>query len=51
MSVEEKSAAGTTEFEGRTYYFCHPSCKTAFDQNPRKFLVEPFRDKPVAVRR
>jgi Cu+-exporting ATPase len=47
MSIEEKDAAGTTQFGGRTYYFCHPSCKTAFDQNPQKFVI----DKPVAARR
>jgi Cu+-exporting ATPase len=51
MSVEENDATGTSQFEGRTYFFCNPSCKTAFDENPRKFLAESVTDKPVAARR
>ena len=39
MSIEEKDAAGTSQFEGRTYHFCNPACKTTFDQNPRKFVT------------
>jgi P-type Cu+ transporter len=38
MSIEEKDAATTTVYEGRTYFFCSPSCKTKFDQNPQTFL-------------
>ena len=38
MSFEEKDAAATTVYEGRTYIFCSPSCKTKFDQNPQAFL-------------
>lgn len=39
MNVEESGAAGTSQFEGRTYYFCNRSCKTTFDQNPKKFVT------------
>jgi YHS domain-containing protein len=37
MQIDEKKAAGTTEYKGTTYYFCALSCKTRFDQDPEKF--------------
>ena len=38
MQVNEQKAAGKSDFEGKTYYFCAPVCKTKFDQNPQKYL-------------
>ena len=38
MEVDEKSARHTTEHEGRTYYFCAPGCKKAFESEPGKYL-------------
>lgn len=38
MQVDEQSAAATSEHQGKTYYFCAPGCKTAFDENPGKYL-------------
>ncbi len=38
MSIEEKDAAATTVYGGKTYFFCSSSCKTKFDQNPQAFL-------------
>jgi YHS domain-containing protein len=37
MQVDEKTAAGKSEYQGRTYYFCSTSCKTRFDKEPEKF--------------
>jgi Cu+-exporting ATPase len=37
MEVEEKSAVGKVEHEGRVYYFCSDGCKAAFLKNPAKF--------------
>jgi YHS domain-containing protein len=37
MNVDEKAAAGKSEYQGKTYYFCAPACKTKFDQNPQKY--------------
>ena len=37
MNVEPDDAAGQSEFQGKTYYFCCNECKTEFDQNPQKF--------------
>ncbi|MBI5604373.1 MAG: heavy metal translocating P-type ATPase [Deltaproteobacteria bacterium] len=38
MSIEEKEAAATTVYGGRTYFFCSPSCRTDFDKDPESFL-------------
>ncbi len=37
MMVDEKRSAGTSVYQGKTYYFCGPSCKASFDKNPAKF--------------
>jgi len=39
MTVDEKKAAATSEYQGKKYYFCSPGCKKAFDQNPTKYLA------------
>lgn len=38
MTVEEDKAPATSEYKGKTYYFCAPGCKKAFDANPEQFL-------------
>jgi len=38
MEVDEASAKWKTEYKGKTYYFCAPGCKTAFEADPEKYL-------------
>ena len=38
MKVDEKTAKYTSKHEGRSYYFCAPGCKKAFDADPKKYL-------------
>jgi len=38
MQVDPKQAAGGSEYQGRTYYFCSPGCKRKFDDNPAKYV-------------
>ncbi len=38
MAVDEQHAAGKSEYNGKTYYFCAPSCKAKFDANPSAFV-------------
>lgn len=38
MQVDETKAAGTSEHNGKTYYFCAPGCKRKFDANPDLYL-------------
>ncbi len=38
MEVDERNASATSEYGGRTYYFCSQGCKAAFDKDPEKFV-------------
>jgi YHS domain-containing protein len=38
MNVDEKKAAATSEYKGKTYYFCAKACKEKFDFEPEKYL-------------
>ena len=38
MQVDPKTAAASYEHEGKTYYFCAPGCKAAFEKDPEKYL-------------
>jgi Cu+-exporting ATPase len=38
MMIDEKTAAGKSEYQGQTYYFCVAICKTKFDQDPGRYL-------------
>ncbi len=38
MAIDAESAAGTSEFEGKTFYFCSPACQEKFDANPARFI-------------
>lgn len=38
MKVLPANASATVEHEGKTYYFCHPSCAQKFSKNPASFL-------------
>ena len=37
MPVAEGRAAGTCEYEGRTYYFCSHGCLEKFSENPCRY--------------
>jgi YHS domain-containing protein len=37
MAVDEKKAAATTSYEGRTYHFCSSGCKSKFEEDPGKY--------------
>ena len=39
MAVDEASAAATSEYKGKTYYFCAPGCKERFDQSPERYIT------------
>ena len=37
MELDEKTAAGKSEYKGQTYYFCSTGCKKSFDKEPEKY--------------
>lgn len=38
MTVDEKTAKFKSEYKGKTFYFCAPGCKKAFDEKPEMYL-------------
>ena len=38
MQVDPATAAGTSEYQGRTYYFCSQSCLDKFQVSPERYL-------------
>jgi Cu+-exporting ATPase len=38
MEVDSATAAGSSEYEGTTYYFCSVGCKKQFDKDPQVFV-------------
>ncbi len=50
MSVQPATAAGSSVYEGKTYYFCCQGCLAKFQTNPVKYLepsVEPESHAPA----
>jgi P-type Cu+ transporter len=45
MTVDPATAAGSYEYQGKTYYFCNPHCLRRFAANPEQFL----QPAPVAT--
>ena len=39
MQIDEKKAAGHSEYQGKTYYFCALGCKKKFDESPQKYVA------------
>jgi YHS domain-containing protein len=40
MEVDEATAKWTSEYQGKTYYFCAPGCKFSFEEDPAQYLAE-----------
>jgi len=38
MTVETTTAHFTSEYNGKTYYFCAAGCKRSFDKEPGKYV-------------
>lgn len=37
MQVDDQQAAGQSNYQGQTYYFCSQGCKSKFDQQPEQY--------------
>lgn len=40
MSVDPKTSV-SSQYQGKTYYFCCNGCKASFDKEPEKYLSNP----------
>jgi len=48
MEIDPETAAGSSEYEGVTYYFCAEACKTEFDAEPSKYVGAAAAPAPMA---
>jgi Cu+-exporting ATPase len=48
MTIDPADAAGSYDYKGQRYYFCHPSCLERFQADPESFL-EAGREPAPAV--
>jgi Cu+-exporting ATPase len=46
MTVDPTSAAGTTDYQGKRYYFCSSHCLHKFEASPGKYLKESPQKSP-----
>jgi Cu+-exporting ATPase len=54
MTVSPKTAAGSFEYKGQTYYFCSTHCFATFQNTPKVFLnkpAAPMMVQPVGIQR
>ena len=47
MDVDPKTSVAKSEYKGKTYYFCAPGCKKAFDKDPEKYLKNGPKTEPA----
>ena len=40
MKVEPERAAAKASYQGKTYYFCSPSCHKTFTAHPEKYVTK-----------
>jgi Cu+-exporting ATPase len=38
MTVDEKICKLTSQYQGKTYFFCSPNCKETFENDPSKYV-------------
>lgn len=38
MQVDPQNAAGKSEYQGKTYYFCSVGCKAKFENSPAQYV-------------
>jgi Cu+-exporting ATPase len=49
MTIDPASAAGSSDYKGTRYYFCHPSCLSRFKADPESFLQPQAPPQPVTA--
>ncbi|HZN07725.1 MAG TPA: heavy metal translocating P-type ATPase [Pyrinomonadaceae bacterium] len=49
MTVDPAKAAGSFEYQGKTYYFCSSHCLHRFREDPERFIAKPESPPPAKV--
>jgi Cu+-exporting ATPase len=45
MVVSRSDVAGQSQYQGKTYSFCSPSCKERFDADPARYALQSIKDR------
>ena len=45
MAVGRGDFSGSSEYQGKPYYFCSPACKEVFDADPARYVIPTRRDE------
>lgn len=45
MDISREAAFASIDHEGRTYYFCAPSCRDKFKKSPKDFIGKTRRGR------
>jgi P-type Cu+ transporter len=45
MMVGRADVAGESHYQGKTFYFCSPSCKDRFDADPARYAIQTLEDR------
>ena len=43
MQVDPEKAKDRCDYQGKTYHFCAPGCKQAFEKDPERYIEKPTR--------
>ena len=49
MTVDPRHAAGSSEYQGKTYHFCSKGCVAKFEAGPEKYLQPAMKPEPMAA--
>lgn len=49
MEIDSNTAAGMSEYNGQTYYFCSPGCKKSFDKEPENTSAKPRSTADILI--
>ena len=48
MDIVESNAKASTEFEGKTYYFCSDACREEFESAPEQYALSVTVGAPIS---
>ena len=47
MQIDPQQAAGTSDYQGTTYYCCSSGCKRQFEKDPEHYVGQQARQEEV----
>jgi P-type Cu+ transporter len=51
MLVKTDEAAGRSEYQGKSYFFCAVTCKDTFDRSPERYAVKRLVEQETVTTR